>query len=137
MTTEAWYHLIGTFDGTAIRLYTNGVEVSRSNPISAFPRTNDNPVFFGRSWDANWGSFMNGIMDEILIEGTARSADWLRLCYTNQRVDDTLVVFKLLLKTYAGQTPFSFYRNPQELYLYFSTNVKDMLYYLLYILRVV
>lgn len=96
MTTGSWQYLTGTYDGNTIRLYKNGSEVSRSNVITEPPKANPNPLFIGRS--TNFGpektSFVNGVMDEIRIEGTARSADWIRLCYMNQRSDDKLVQFK-------------------------------------------
>jgi hypothetical protein len=88
MTKGIWYYFTGTFEGTAVRLDANGIESSRSNPISVVPRTNAKPVLFGQS--AN-NSFVNGLMDEIRIEGVARPAEWIRLCYMNQRVDDMLV----------------------------------------------
>jgi hypothetical protein len=91
MITGAWYYFIGTFDGTAIRLYENGTEVSRSNAISVIPITNSKPLFFGQSKN---NSFVKGIMDEIRIEGTARSADWIKLCYMNQQKVDKIIVFK-------------------------------------------
>jgi hypothetical protein len=91
MTTDVWYYFVGTFDGAAVRLYANGAEASVSGPISAIPRTNSKPVTLGQ---ATGHSFVNGIMDEIRIEGVARSADWIRLCYMNQRIDDKLVAFR-------------------------------------------
>jgi hypothetical protein len=91
MTTGTWYYLIATFDGMAIRLYENGSEVSTSNVVTIYPRTNAIPLLFGQS---RKNSFVNGIMDEIRIEGTARTADWIRLCYMNQRIDDKLIQFK-------------------------------------------
>jgi hypothetical protein len=91
MTKGMWYYFVGTFDGAAIRLYTNGTEVSISGPISAIPRTNSKPVLFGT---VTGYSFAKGILDEIRIEGVARSADWIRLCYMNQRKDVKLVQFK-------------------------------------------
>jgi hypothetical protein len=91
MTTGAWYYFVGSFDGAEVRLYANGAEASVSGPISAIPRTNSKPVTLGQS---TGHSFVNGIMDEIRIEGTARSADWIHLCYMNQRIDDKLIQFK-------------------------------------------
>jgi hypothetical protein len=91
MTTGTWYYFVGSFDGAAVRLYANGAEASVSGPISAIPRTNSKPVTLGQS---TGHSFVNGIMDEVRIEGTARSADWIRLCYMNQRIDDRLIQFK-------------------------------------------
>ena len=35
-----------------------------------------------------------GLLDEIRIANIQRSANWVKLCYMNQRVDDKLVVFK-------------------------------------------
>jgi hypothetical protein len=91
MTTGAWYYFVGTFDGAAVRLYANGAEASVSNLISVNPRTNSKPVCFGASTGY---SFVKGTMDEIRIEGTPRSADWIRLCYMNQRMDDKLAAFR-------------------------------------------
>jgi hypothetical protein len=91
MTTGTWYYLIATFDGMAIRLYENGSEVSTSNAVTIYPRTNAIPLLFGQS---RKNSFVNGIMDEIRIEGAMRSADWIGLCYMNQRIDDKLIQFK-------------------------------------------
>jgi hypothetical protein len=91
MTTGTWYYLTATFDGTVIRLYKNGTEASVSNPIAVSPRTNTQPLVFGKSYTDPNDPLVYGIMDEIRIEGVARSADWIRLCYMNQRVDDKLV----------------------------------------------
>jgi hypothetical protein len=35
-----------------------------------------------------------GAMNEVRVCGTVRSADWIRLCYMNQRPDDKLIIFK-------------------------------------------
>ena len=72
-------------------MFVNGDEVSATGEIAADPMDSSIPLFFGRSWVAQ---FVNGIMDEIRIEGTPRTAAWIRLCYMNQRNDDRLVVFK-------------------------------------------
>jgi len=91
MTTETWYYVTATFDQTAIRLYVNGMEVSMSNAISIIPGTSSSPLFIGKS---DGTSFVRGMMDEIRIERVARSADWIRLCYMNQRIDDKLIQLK-------------------------------------------
>lgn len=91
MTTGSWSYLTATFDGNVIRLYKDGTEVSTSKSINIVPRTSSKPLWIGRSLVT---LFVYGIMDEIRIEGTAHSADWIRLCYMNQMVDDKLTVFK-------------------------------------------
>jgi hypothetical protein len=91
MTTGAWCYLTGTFDGTKTKIYQNGNEVTSSNEITAHPLVSQNPLLFGKSWKVD---FVDGSMDEIRVERTARSADWVKLCYMNQRIDDKLIKFK-------------------------------------------
>jgi hypothetical protein len=87
-----WTFFSATYDGYIFRLYENGVEISRTTtPVTVLPRNSDKSLQMGRAWDID---HVNGIMDEIRIEGTARSADWIKLCYMNQRSDDKLIVFK-------------------------------------------
>jgi hypothetical protein len=38
--------------------------------------------------------FFNGKIDEVRVSNNIPSADWIKLCYMNQRIDDMLVVFK-------------------------------------------
>lgn len=91
MSAGAWRYLTGTFDGTMIRVYENGFEVSRSDPVSAVPVNSSADLLFSKSWYAD---YVNGSMDEIRIERAARSADWIRLCYMNQREDNKLILFR-------------------------------------------
>jgi hypothetical protein len=89
LSKSVWTYLYGTFDGSIVRLYVNGVEVSRSNTIAVIPAINSKSLYFGKGW--NDIDFVNGCMDEIRLEGIARSADWIRLSYMNQRSDDKLI----------------------------------------------
>jgi hypothetical protein len=91
MSTGVWYYLTGTYDGDKIRLYLNGQRVTETNSMVAYPASHGYDLFFGQSWN---NSYVNGIMDEVRIEKSARSADWITLCYMNQKSDDKLVVFK-------------------------------------------
>jgi hypothetical protein len=88
MLRDTWYHLLGTYDGSVVRLYVNGVEVSRSNPIDLPPVNTTTSLVFGRYRDSD---YVNGIIDELRIERIARSADWILLNYMNQRSDNKLV----------------------------------------------
>jgi hypothetical protein len=42
----------------------------------------------------NFPYYFKGMLDEVRISSGACSADWIRLCYMNQKSDDALVVFK-------------------------------------------
>jgi hypothetical protein len=46
-----------------------------------------NPVYEGRC-------FFRGSIDEVRISSKARSNDWIRLCYMNQKAEDRLIQFK-------------------------------------------
>jgi len=92
VTTGVWNFFMATFDGSTIRLYENGSEVSVSNAIVFNPVPNSQSLVFGMG---QGDSFLNGILDEVRIEGVARSPDWIRLCYMNQREDDRVVVWKM------------------------------------------
>ena len=91
IATGVWYYLTGTYDGDRVRLYVNGTLATETNSIGANPRCHGYDLIFGEAWNT---SYVNGIMDEIRIERTARSGDWIKLSYMNQRSNDMLVVFK-------------------------------------------
>ena len=59
-----WSHLAMTFDGSTIRLYVNGTEVS-STPASGALITTGSPLRIGGN--AVWGEFFQGLIDEIRI----------------------------------------------------------------------
>jgi hypothetical protein len=90
MTAGKWFFITATFDGNVIRLYRNGSEMSISNVITVSPMANSKPLLLGGSKP----QFTRGCLDEIRIEGTVRSADWIQLCYMNQKVNDKLILFK-------------------------------------------
>jgi hypothetical protein len=90
MTVGAWYYLTGTFDGNITRLYVNGTQATASNSIGTGIQLKSDSLILGDAWHIG---FVNGIMDEIRIEKVARSADWVRLSYMNQKPVDQLVVF--------------------------------------------
>ena len=91
IATGVWYYLTGTYDGDRVRLYVNGTPATETNSIGANPRCRGYDLIFGEAWNT---SYVNGIMDEIRIERTTRSGDWIKLSYMNQRSNDMLVVFK-------------------------------------------
>jgi hypothetical protein len=90
LSTGAWRYLTGTFDGSMIRVYENGTEMSKSS-VTAVPVNSSADLLFSKSW---YVDYVSGSMDEIRIERTPRSADWIRLCYMNQREDNKLILFR-------------------------------------------
>ncbi len=73
---NTWYHLAVTYNGTTVKMYVNGEDVSgtTSGSGSGTILNNNNAVLAGR---LNWTSsgYMDGNLDEIRIWNTVRTAD--------------------------------------------------------------
>jgi hypothetical protein len=71
LTTNAWTHLAGTYDGTTLRLYVNGVQVSSRAQTGAIA-VSTNPLQIGG--DTLYGQYFQGRIDEIRVYNRALSA---------------------------------------------------------------
>jgi hypothetical protein len=70
VAANTWTHLAGTYDGSMLRLYRNGVEVARqarSGPIA----TSGGVLRIGGN--SLWGEFFRGRIDEVRIYNRALS----------------------------------------------------------------
>ncbi len=76
----AFHHIAGTFDGSSLRLYKDGLLIA--GPVAATPATASNP---GAAIGSAFGGFyFNGDIDELRISNTNRSANWIAAEYSNQ-----------------------------------------------------
>lgn len=102
-TRDQWVLLTGVRQGSQQYLYCNGVMVDSTidiweNGIASRNTTED--LIMGRFADAitipaNEGfCYFKGGIDEVRILNAAKSPDWIKLCYMNQRSDDLLVEFR-------------------------------------------
>jgi len=60
-----WHHLVGTYDGSRVRLYLDGVNVVDA-PGGGVPHQTAQPVTIG-GWDAWYHQKFNGLVDEIAL----------------------------------------------------------------------
>ena len=87
---KGWTHAVHTFENGQAILYINGEKQATRDggPPLAIPRP-------ARMWIGGWyndGKYdFIGEIDEVRISGVARSADWVRLEYENQKPMQTLV----------------------------------------------
>ncbi len=81
-----WIHVVHTYDGAERRIYINGQVAGTSR----FPLNIKSPA---RLWLGGWYNNYDyiGDLDEVRISRVARSADWVRLEYENQKALQTLV----------------------------------------------
>jgi hypothetical protein len=99
---KEWLYLTGVRSGKSQRLYINGVKVidsAKLMPGDYDRNTGDNFSIgrYGRSvtipYYQGW-SYFKGRVDEVRVTRGPMTADWIRLCYMNQKAEDGLVVFE-------------------------------------------
>ena len=81
----SFYHVAGTYDGSAFRLYVNGVlegQLSSSQTIiydPSIPWTigNEAPYWRNQGWEATW----NGVIDEVAVFNRALSSNEIAAIY--------------------------------------------------------
>lgn len=86
---KGWTHAVHTFEDGLSLLYINGEKRGAGNPRHT-PMAIERPA---RMWIGGWYNNYDyiGDIDEVRISGVARSADWVRLEYENQKPMQTLV----------------------------------------------
>jgi hypothetical protein len=85
----------GTWDGTNQRLYKNGTQAQSATP-SGTASNATSAVISDTTYE------MNGLLDEMRVSRTARSADWLQAEYTNQKPNSTFLTFEAANDRAAG-----------------------------------
>jgi hypothetical protein len=82
-----WCYVTGVYDGAMVKAYVNGSAgpATSSTSISLYQKG-----FFRIS---GYNAF-HGAVDEVCIATVARTADWIKLCYMNQKSPNALVNVK-------------------------------------------
>ena len=80
--TGEWYHTVGTYDGSNVKIYVNGT-LEGTVAYTATPGTTDQPLVIGR-WYGNYsGYYHNGQIDQVRIFNKAISAAEVSKLYGN------------------------------------------------------
>ena len=88
---ETWHYIAGTYDGAALRLYFDGMEVDEV-PATGEVVQSEFDLHFG-SWGAADGTrWWAGVLDEVRIATEPRSAAWLQAETLNHRAPHSFVV---------------------------------------------
>jgi hypothetical protein len=82
---ERWVHVAHTYEKGDSRVYVDGVLDGNTKPILDIPTP-------ARMWIGGWYNNYNfvGDVDEVRISKVARSADWIKLQYENQKPMQTV-----------------------------------------------
>jgi len=100
-TTGVWHYVVGTYDGTTVRVYVDGLQdgsTAGSTTISYANKAGYGPtppaLVFGVAHNANptavtyaadQASRFKGTLDEVRISAVARTADWLKAEYFSMK----------------------------------------------------
>jgi hypothetical protein len=99
-TAKEWKYLVGIRDGVKQYFFVDGELADSSIELKAdtLPRKTTDDVTIGKylSYSKIDGSYcpFKGMIDEVRISNVARSADWIKLCFMNQKPLDALVKMK-------------------------------------------
>jgi hypothetical protein len=102
---KAWKYVVGVRDGNRQYLYVDGICITDSvNMLSVFtdPRSTAADVAIGKMPGKVYpsiltegsGYYFNGKIDEVRISSLPLTANWIKLCFMNQKSSDALIVFK-------------------------------------------
>ncbi|MBD3418794.1 MAG: DUF2341 domain-containing protein [Chitinivibrionales bacterium] len=91
---EQWTHICLTFDGLESALFINGIEELRYRKPGTLAAADYNTYIAWEEKDLSATQKFIGKIDEVRIESVARSAEWIRLSYENQKPGSSLVEIK-------------------------------------------
>ncbi|MDB5047820.1 MAG: hypothetical protein JWO30_891 [Fibrobacteres bacterium] len=96
--SNAWVHLAGVYSGSAWILYRNGLKVSETPADTNGAKPSPGAWRIGAEFASPPGSptrsvtrYFHGWLDEVRVSNVARSAEWIKLAYENQKDAQTLV----------------------------------------------
>ena len=95
-SAKEWVYVAGVRAGAMQYLYVNGQCVNSTITYGPYSGTRDTTtdVVIGNSSGNPLGCFFKGKIDEVRIQSTACSADWIKLCAMNQKADDALITIR-------------------------------------------
>ena len=78
LETKTWQHVVGTYDGAAMRIYVDGEVAAEQDQKIDFKGTNDQDLRIGCSKDRPNYTFENGSIDEAAVWRRALSEDEIK-----------------------------------------------------------
>ena len=75
-----WYHVVGTYDGSAVKLYINGQLIGQ-NAASFALNYDTTPLFLGSSGQSYFDGKLSGALDETAIYNRALTANEVQAIY--------------------------------------------------------
>ena len=90
-----WYYLILTYDGSAVRLYVDGVEKDSESASFSF-KSNSNDLSIGSVGGKQ--KFFSGAIDEVAVYGKTLSPEEIKERYTSAKLGSGVKLERVKLK---------------------------------------
>ena len=80
---DNWYYIVGTYDGSTMKIYVNGVLENSQSQSGVLYSLDENPLGIGshylgdNPWEP-WNEHFTGIIDEVKVYDHAKTADEIR-----------------------------------------------------------
>jgi hypothetical protein len=104
--SNAWVHLAGVYTGTGWILYRNGRKAAETPADTNGAKSSPGAWRIGAEFASNSVTrYFHGWLDEIRLSNVARSEDWIKLAYENQKADQTLVTLGQTVSALAAPAP--------------------------------
>ena len=84
LSTGVWHYLVGTADGTNVKLYVDGTLMGTLAGGDAFSGYTDPSIYLGGDDGTGSTPSIDFDADELRYSKTARTADWILTEYNNQ-----------------------------------------------------
>jgi hypothetical protein len=102
--TNEWIHVVGTYDGSNVKIYING-SLENTKSYTQTPATTDQPLAIGR-WYGNFNDFYtDGQIDQVRIFSSALTSTQVTELYEEYECEDTST-FNPVLYTGNGSTQY-------------------------------
>ncbi len=89
ISINTWYHVVGVKSGSNMKLYINGSNGGTTDGTYVGTYPNLTGDFFIGDYDSNNVLDFDGVIDEVRLSSTARSATWISTEYNNQSSPST------------------------------------------------
>jgi hypothetical protein len=103
-TTGTWHHVAGTITGTDRRFYIDGTQITSFTDYSTATSLSSTPANFNMGRFTRGSAYITGLLDEVRISNSVRSADWILTEYRNQSAPGSYISAGTRI-TSAGSTP--------------------------------
>ena len=104
LTTDVWYFLAGVYDGSNVKIYVNNTLEDTDN-LTGTVNTNPTDVFFARRAYSGLESWVDGIIDEVLIIDKALSTEEISDLYNYYGYTTINYPGRVLIRKYVYPEP--------------------------------